>query len=91
MTVIPTGTRVTIRSVDHLPKPGKHRRLIGRQAIVGDHEGEMNILAGTGFVLTGYYAFPDHALTVDGPGNPPTMPSRYRVRDYYAPNQKGPW
>lgn len=86
-----TGTCVTITSVDHLPKPSKHRNLIGRQGIVGDHENGMNIITGIGSVVGGYYAFPDDALTVDGPGNPPRMPSRYRVRGYYAPNPEDPW
>lgn len=85
--MLPTGTRVTIRSVDHLPKPHRHRNLIGRQGIVGDHENGMNILTGTGLVLTGYYVFPDQALTVDGPGTPPTMPRLYCVHGYRLPSE----
>jgi hypothetical protein len=80
MTMYPTGTHVTIRSVDHLP--GKHKRLIGRQGIVGDHENGMNILTATGWAIGGHYAFPDSALTVTGRGTPPAMPRRYRVRGY---------
>ncbi|MFI0900516.1 hypothetical protein [Streptomyces sp. NPDC020983] len=69
-----------------MPKPHRHRHLIGRAATVGDHDNGMNILTGTGWVLRGYYAFPDHALTVTGQGSKPAMPRRYRVRGYYAPN-----
>jgi hypothetical protein len=86
--MIPLGTHVTIRSVDHLGNPKRHRHLIGRQAVVGDHnpDHDVNILTATGWVLTGHYAFPDHALTIDGPGTPPTMPRRYRVHGYWAPD-----
>lgn len=80
----PSGTHVTIRSVDHLPKPDKYRKLIGRQGVVGDHENGMNIVTSLGSVVGGYYAFPDSALTATGSGTPPTMPRRYRVRGYYA-------
>lgn len=84
MTMYPTGTHVTIRSVDHLPKPEKHRKLVGRQGVVGDHENGMNIVTALGSALGGYFAFPDSALTVTGRGTPPGMPSRYRVRGYYT-------
>ena len=82
----PTGTRVTIRSVDHLAKPGKLRHLVGREGVVGDHDNGMNIITGIGWVITGYYAFPDSALTVTGTSSPPAMPSRYRVHGYHTTN-----
>lgn len=85
--MLPLGTHVTIRSVDHLSKPRKRQHLIGREAIVGDHENGMNIVTATGSVVGGYYAFPDHALTATGQGAPPTMPGRYRVRGYYLPDE----
>ncbi len=85
--MLPTGTRVTIRSVDHLANPKKHRHLIGRLGVVGDHENGMNIVTGIGWVITGYYAFADDDLTVTGDGAAPDMPRRYRVHGYYAPNQ----
>lgn len=81
----PLGTRVTIRSVDHLPNPRRHRHLIGRAGVVGDHENGMNILTGTGWVITGHYAFADDHLTVTGHGPAPDMPRRYRLHGYLAP------
>lgn len=84
--MLPLGTRVTITSVDHLAKPHRMQHLIGRTAVVGDHDDGMNILTGTGWVIRGYLAFPDHALTTTGRGPAPTMPSRYRVRGYYTPD-----
>lgn len=80
----PTGTRVTIRSVDHLAKPAKLQHLIGRQGVVGDHDNGMNVVTGIGWTLTGYYVFPDSALTVTGKGAPPDMPRRYRVHGYHV-------
>jgi hypothetical protein len=82
----PTGTVVTITSVDHLPKPHRHQHLIGRTATVGDHENGMNILTGTGWVIAGHYAFPDEHLTVVSTGAAPQMPRRYRVRCYCLPD-----
>ncbi len=82
--MLPIGTRVTIRSVDHLAKPHKHRNLIGREGIVGDHDGGMNIVTAIGSVIGGYYAFADDDLTVTGRGSIPAMPRRYRVRGYYT-------
>jgi hypothetical protein len=88
MTMLPLGTRVTIQSVDHLAKPHRLKHLIGRTAVVGDHENGMNILTGTGWVITGYYAFPDHALTITGRDSAPAMPRRYRVHGYWTPDPK---
>lgn len=82
--MLPLGAVVTIRSVDHLAKPRRHRHLIGRTAIVGDHDKGMNIVTGTGWVIGGYYAFPDDALTVTGRDPAPTMPRRYRVHGYWT-------
>jgi hypothetical protein len=86
VTMLPLGTRVTIRSVDHLKHPKLHRNLIGRLAVVGDHDNGMNILTGTGWVIRGYLAFADDHLNVLRDGPPPGMPRKYRVRGYYAPD-----
>jgi hypothetical protein len=85
--MLPLGTRVTIAAVDHLPRPQRHQHLIGRIAVVEDHDNGMNILTGTGWVIRGYLAFPDEHLTVISDGPAPGMPRKYRVRGYYAPNQ----
>ncbi|WUH94531.1 hypothetical protein OG900_33245 [Streptomyces sp. NBC_00433] len=82
--MLPAGTHVTVRSVGHLPNPGKHQKLIGRQGVVGDHENSLNIVTALGSTIGGYYAFPDNALTATGHGTPPAMPRRYRVRGYHA-------
>lgn len=81
----PAGARVTIRSVDHLPKAPKH--LIGRAGVVGDHENGMNIVTGLGWVITGYYAFADGDLAVTGNGPAPDMPRQYRIHGYHTTSQ----
>ena len=83
----PTGTRVTVRSVDHLTNPDKG--LIGKTGTVIDHEGDHNLVAGLtrGDRLTGVRAFPDNDLEPGPVAIPPTMPPYYRVRGYYMPKQ----
>jgi len=82
----PPGTHVRIRSVDHLGKPHKLQHLVGREGIVGDTDRGMNIVTAIGWVVRGYYAFPDDALTVTGRGAAPAMPRRYRVHGYHLPD-----
>ncbi|MBY8877519.1 hypothetical protein [Actinacidiphila acidipaludis] len=70
--MLPIGTRVTITSVDHLAVDGAKppRRLIGRRAIVTDHENGMNIVSGLTLTewFAGHYVFGDDHVTVVGGG-----------------------
>lgn len=82
----PTGTRVTVLSVDHLARPEKKQYLIGRTGTVVDHENDMNIVAGLTWHdrATGLRVFGDDHLAVAGPGEVPAMPPAYRISGYYA-------
>jgi len=66
--MLPTGTRVTIRSVDHLAKPRKLQHLLGRTGTVVDHENGMNIVAGLTWHdrATGLHVFADNDVQVAG-------------------------
>lgn len=88
--MLPTGTRVTVRSVQHLTKPHKHQHLIGRTGVVVDHESGMNIIAGLTWHdrLSGLHVFADDDLEPSGQADPPRLPPTYVVSGYHAPDHK---
>jgi hypothetical protein len=85
---LPIGTRVTVTSVDHLVSRKPPRHLIGRSAVVADHENGMNIVTGltSTELVVGHYVFADSDLHITGAGRAPVMPPFYRVRAYRLAN-----
>jgi hypothetical protein len=86
--MLPTGTRIVVRCVDHLTKRGTPpRRLIGRCGVVVGHENGMNIvsLLTPADWLTGLYAFADTDVIAGAVGDLLRMPGFYRVRGYQLP------
>lgn len=90
VTMFPTGSRVTVRSVQHLARPGKHQHLIGRTGVIVDHENGMNIVAGLTWHdrLSGLHAFADDDLEATGQADPPRLPPTYFVSGYHAPERR---
>lgn len=63
--MLPIGTRVTVKSVDHLGRYKRPTRFIGRSGVVSDHTDDgMNELTGLfpGDLIR--YVFADEHLTV---------------------------
>jgi hypothetical protein len=85
----PSGSRVTVLSVDHLVPPHKHRQLIGRTGTVWEHENGMNIVAGLTWHdrVSGLHVFGDQHLEPAEPADPPRMPPVYAVRAYQTPDR----
>ena len=85
----PTGTRVTVRSIDHLAKPEKKQHLLGKTGTVIDHENGMNIVADLTWHdwATGLHVFADDDLEAVGNGSTPHLPPVNVIRSYHAPNE----
>ncbi|MFF7189653.1 hypothetical protein ACFZAR_31480 [Streptomyces sp. NPDC008222] len=78
------GTRVVVRSVNHLGKHRRPRRLIGACGVVVGHENGMNIVSLTPLDwLTGRRAFADTDVIAGVVGSLPWGPRRYYVRGYH--------
>lgn len=88
--MLPTGSRVTIRFVQHLARPHKHQHLIGRTGTVVDHENGMNIVAGLTWHdrATGLHVFADDDLAANGQADPPRLPPTYVVSGYHVPDSE---
>ena len=85
----PTGTRVTIRSIDHLITPTKHRHLIGRTGTITGHENDMNIVTGLTWHdrVTGLHVFADEDLEPAGTGPLPRLGPYSIIRGHIAPDR----
>lgn len=85
----PPGTRVTVRSVDHLITPGKHRHLLGRTGTITGHENGMNIVTGLTWHdrVTGLHVFADVDLEPTGSGPLPALPPYSIIRAHITPDQ----